>query len=94
MPDQDIVEFLLDRINCLENRFETRFDRLETQLDRWMEKNGDQNISIEKNTNRIESIYQIIDRRNRRFLTITVAMASCIATLLSAFIQVLVKCVF
>lgn len=94
MPDQDIVEFLLDRIKCLENRFETRFDRLETQLGRWMEKNGDQNVSIEKNADRIETLHKIIDRRNRRFLTISVAIASCIATLLSAFIQILVKFAF
>ena len=43
MPDQDVAEFLSNRINCLEVRFETRFDRLETRLDRWMAKNGDQN---------------------------------------------------
>ena len=94
MPDQDIAEFLLDRIKCLENRFEARFDRLETQLDRWMEKNGDQNVSIEKNADKIESLYKMIDRKNRRFLAIAVAIASCIATLLSAFIQVFAKCVF
>jgi hypothetical protein len=59
-----------------------------------MEKNGDQNVSIEKNADRIETLYKIIDRKNKRFLTISVAIASCIAALLSAFIQILAKYAF
>ena len=94
MPDQDVAEFLSNRINCLEVRFETRFDRLETRLDRWMAKNGDQNIGIQKNADQIEVIHKTVDRRSTRFLTLSVAIACFIATLLSALIQILVKFVF
>jgi len=91
MPDQDIAEFLSNRINCLETRFEMRFDRLDTRLGDWMEKNGKQNVSIEKNADKIEVLHKIVNRRSRRLLTVSVAIASCIATLLSAFIQILVR---
>ena len=94
MSDQDMAEFLSDRISCLETRFETRFDRLETWLKQRMENNGKQDVSIEKNADRIEVLHKIIDRRSKRLLTVSVAIASCIATLLSALIQILIKCVF
>ena len=94
MPDQDVAELLSTRINCLEARFETRFDKLETRLDRWMAKNGDQNVGIQKNADQVEVLREIVDRRNKRFLTISVAIASCIATLLSALIQILIRFVF
>ena len=94
MPDQDVAEFLSDRINCLEVRFETRFDRLETRLDRWMAKNGDQNVGIQKNADQIEVLHKTVDRRSKRFLTVSVAIASCIATLLSALIQILIRFMF
>ena len=93
MPDQDIAELLSNRINCLETRFETRFDRLETRLDRWMEKNGQRSINVQKNSDQIEILSKSIERKNRRFLTITVAIASCTATLLSSFIQILIRAI-
>jgi hypothetical protein len=94
MPEQDIAEFLSNRIDCLEMRFETRFDRLEARLDRWMEKNGKQNVSIQKNADKIAALYKRIERRSKRLLTISVAIASCIATLLTAFIQIVIKRIF
>ena len=93
MPDQDVTEFLSNRINCLETRFEMRFDKLETRLGDWMEKNGKQNVGIEKNADKIEVLHKIVDRRSSRILTISVAIASCIAALLSALIQILVRLV-
>jgi hypothetical protein len=94
MPEQDIAEFLSNRIDCLEMRFETRFDRLEARLDRWMDRNGKQNVSIQKNADKIGALYKRIERRSKRLLTISVAIASCIATLLTAFIQIVIKRIF
>ncbi|MBD3181057.1 hypothetical protein GF312_02125 [Candidatus Poribacteria bacterium] len=94
MADQDIVRFLSNRIDCLETRFETRFDRLERRLDHWMGKNGQQNVSIQKNSDQIDAINKMIDHKSKKSLTISVAVASCIATLLSALIQLLTKCIF
>ena len=94
MSDEDIVEFLSDRINCLETRFEARFDRLETRLDRWMEKNGKQNVSIQKNASKIDGLCKRIEGRSKRFLVVSIGIASCVATLLSAVIQVLIKRIF
>jgi len=91
VPDQDIAEFLSDRINYLETRFEARFDRLEARLDRWMERNGKQNVIIQKNTDRIEDLHKRIERRSKRFLAVSVGIASCVATLLSALVQILIK---
>ena len=91
VPDQDIAEFLSDRINHLETRFEARFDRLEARLDRWMEKNGKQNVIIQKNTDRIEDLRRKIERKGKRLLVVSIGIASCTATLLSAFIQILIK---
>jgi len=94
MSDQDIAEFLSNRMDCLETRFETRFDRLEARLDRWMENNGKQNVSIQKNTDKIDGLCKKVDVRSKRILLISIGIAGCIATLLSAFIQVLVARIF
>lgn len=94
MPDQDIAEFLSNRINCLETRFERRFDRLEARLEQWMEKNGRQNVNIQKNAGKIEDLHKRIERKSKRLLTLGVGIASCIAALLSAFIQILIRDVF
>jgi hypothetical protein len=59
-----------------------------------MEKNGEQNVGIQKNADKIEELYKRIDRKSRRLLTVSVGVASCVATLLSAFIQIVIKCVF
>ena len=91
VPDQNVTELLSDRIRCLEARFETRFDRLETRLDQWMESNGKQNVKIQKNTDKIDGLYRRIERKGKWNLAITIGIASCTATLLSAFIQILVK---
>lgn len=91
VQDQDIAEFLSDRISFLEAKFETRFDRLESRLERWMEKNGKQNVSIQKNADKIEELHERIDRKHKWLLGVSVGIASCIATLLSAFIQMLIK---
>jgi len=94
MSGEDIAEFLSSRINCLETRFETRFDRLEARLDRWMEENGKQNVSIQRNTSRIDEICTKVERKSKRSLVVNIGIASCVATLLSALIQVFVKCAF
>ncbi len=94
MSDQDVAEFLSNRIDCLETRFEVRFDRLENRLERWMEENGKQNVKIQENTGKIDAIYKRMERRSKRSLAVSIGIASCVATLLSAFIQILAKCVF
>ena len=94
MSDQDVAEFLSNRIDCLETRFEVRFDRLEDRLERWMEENGKQNVKIQGNTGKIDEICKRMERKSKRSLAVSIGIASCVATLLSAFIQILVKCVF
>jgi predicted transcriptional regulator len=91
MPTQDLMEFLSDRIDCLETRFEARFDRLETRLDRWMEDKGDQDVYIQKNTDKIDEICRRYDSKSKQFLVVSIGIASCVATLLSAFIEALIK---
>ena len=91
MPDQDISKLLSDRIKSLENRFENRFDRLEARLNQWMEKNGDQNVCIQRNTDMIDSLHKRFEGRSRKILAISIGIASCVATLLSAFIQILFR---
>ena len=94
MPDQDIVRFLSNRMDTLETRFETRFDRLERRLDHWMGKNGQQNLSIQRNADQLDALHKMVDSKNKRSLTVSITVASSIATILGALIQVLAKYVF
>lgn len=63
---EEISAIIHKRIDSLERTFQSRFDRMETKLDKWSDKNDVQNVQIQQNTQNIALINKTLANGEKR----------------------------
>ena len=87
MAENTVIDMLRESIEKLDERLTNQLGRIEGKLDALAEENGEQNITIDRNKNRIETIGKDIEKKTQRSMWIIGLLAPFVVILVSEILK-------